>query len=73
MERMIDWSLNEQKCVDMIYMSEKGDITQRIIRVVKTQKDYIRAYCYYRKAERLFKRANILSVAPIQRKGKRGA
>ncbi|MEF7565981.1 hypothetical protein V4V35_23610 [Bacillus infantis] len=73
MEKLLEWSLLEQKCVDMIYQSEKGAITQRIIRVLSDQGEYIKAYCYFRKSERLFKRANILSVANIRRKSKRGA
>ncbi|MEN8702451.1 hypothetical protein [Bacillus infantis] len=68
MDRLLKWSLLEEKCVDMIYMSEKGAITQRIIRVLSDRGDYIKAYCYFRKGERLFKRENILSVAAIRRK-----
>lgn len=58
--------------LEMIYLSNKGEITQRVIRVEKVGEISIRAYCYTRKQERTFILSNILSIAPLKMH-KRGA
>ncbi|MCU9614064.1 hypothetical protein OEV98_10885 [Caldibacillus lycopersici] len=57
--------------LEMIYQSDKGILTQRIIGVRKIGKEYIQAYCYTKHQIRTFKINNILSIAPIRHK--RGA
>ncbi|NYV67298.1 hypothetical protein HYI36_18665 [Bacillus sp. Gen3] len=52
--------------LEMIYLSNKGEITQRVIRVEKVGVQSIRAYCYTRKQVRTFKLSNILSIAPLK-------
>lgn len=72
MNKLIKMSYENRICIDMIYQSNEGKFTQRIIKVLEIKQDYIRAYCYLRKGERHFKLSNILSVAaPSSRK--RGA
>lgn len=73
MKKLLNWSFEQQKCIDMIYQNDKGQFTQRIIRVIQIQDEHIRAYCYLRKRDRLFKLDNILSVATIQKNRVRGA
>lgn len=73
MSKLLKLSLEEQKPIDMIYQSESGKITQRIIRVLFIGEEHIKAYCYLRKKERLFRKDNILSVATIRRVRKEGA
>ncbi|KQL54500.1 hypothetical protein AN964_13990 [Heyndrickxia shackletonii] len=58
--------------LEMIYLSNKGEITQRIIKVEKIGEDYFRAYCLTRKQVRTFKIKNVLSIGPL-RKYRRGA
>ena len=52
--------------LEMIYLSNKGEITQRIIQVEKVGEQSFRAYCYTRKQVRTFKLNNILSIAPLK-------
>ena len=52
--------------LEMIYLSNKGEITQRIIQVEKVGDQSFRAYCYSRKQVRTFKLINILSIAPLK-------
>ncbi|MBU5213581.1 hypothetical protein [Heyndrickxia oleronia] len=52
--------------LEMIYLSNKGEITQRVIRVEKVGDQSFRAYCYTRKQVRTFKLSNILSIAPLK-------
>lgn len=59
-------SMNENIPVEMIYMSESKQISQRIITVTSINGSTIRAYCFLRKQSRLFKIDNILSVMPIK-------
>ena len=52
--------------LEMIYLSNKGEITQRVIRIEKVGDQSFRAYCYTRKQVRTFKVSNILSIAPLK-------
>ncbi len=52
--------------VEMIYMSEKGDISQRVITVNEISKSHIKAFCHTKKQVRIFKIDNILSVLPYK-------
>ena len=52
--------------LEMIYLSNKGEITQRIIQVEKVGDQSFRAYCYSRKQVRTFNLSNILSNAPLK-------
>lgn len=72
MNKLIKMSYENQICIDMIYQSNEGKFTQRIIKVLQIEQDHIKAYCYFRKAERRFRISNILSVATL-RSRKRGA
>jgi predicted DNA-binding transcriptional regulator YafY len=57
---------------EMIYMSDKNDISQRTIQVIDVSGGRFRAYCYLRKTQRIFKISNVLSMGPIK-KYERGA
>jgi predicted DNA-binding transcriptional regulator YafY len=48
--------------VEIIYMDEKGKITQRRIRILALREDLVEAYCFERKGIRRFKRSNILAA-----------
>ncbi|MGI6126076.1 MAG: hypothetical protein ACOYEF_03840 [Planifilum sp.] len=51
--------------VEIIYMDEKGEITQRRIRIRSLGEDLVEAYCYERKGVRRFKRSNILAAREL--------
>ncbi|MBA4496250.1 hypothetical protein ACFO25_19755 [Paenactinomyces guangxiensis] len=48
--------------VQIIYMDQNRQITQRRIRIFKLDETKIEAYCYLRKAPRWFDRSNILAA-----------
>jgi predicted DNA-binding transcriptional regulator YafY len=50
--------------LEMIYLSEDNQISQRKLLVKEVNNEYIRAYCLLRKQVRIFKRDNILSIMP---------
>lgn len=68
MHRLLMKSLQEKQPVEIIYISDKQHITQRIILVNEIKPHYIKAYCFLRKQNRLFKIYNILSVSPKKQK-----
>lgn len=59
-------AIETQEKLEMIYLSNKGEITQRVICVEKVGDQSFRAYCYTRKQVRTFKLSNILSIAPFK-------
>jgi hypothetical protein len=52
----------------MIYMSDKGVITERFITVRDFNETYIKAFCHWKKQTRIFKRCNILSIGYSRQK-----
>jgi len=66
MQLLINKSLTEQIPLEMIYLSEKQQFTQRRIVVKQLNGEYIRAYCFLRGQTRVFKRNNILSIMPVR-------
>jgi len=71
MEKMLLLSQRNRQEIEMIYMSDKGKITQRIIKVLEINEQNFIAYCYLRHTKRTFKTSNILSIGLIRshRKG----
>lgn len=58
--------------LEMIYQNEKGEISQRRIKVLAVNEEFFKAYCYTRRQQRTFKLSNVLSIGPV-RKMKKGA
>ncbi|NQF15570.1 WYL domain-containing protein [Brevibacillus sp. HB1.3] len=56
-----------QQAVEIIYLKKDGDTSRRTIRVVHIDgnKGSLKAYCYMRKAYRVFVLENILAIAPV--------
>lgn len=69
-EHYLKISLLEGKKIKIIYQKD-NELTERIIKVYKIQKDKVEAYCYLRKAQRIFKKKNILAAEIIKIKDKR--
>ncbi|MBS8263139.1 hypothetical protein DYI25_01655 [Mesobacillus boroniphilus] len=68
MNALLEKSLSENLPVEMIYLAANNQITQRRIIVKEMHERYFKAFCFLRKADRLFKKENILSVMPEKRK-----
>ncbi|WP_224771106.1 hypothetical protein [Metabacillus idriensis] len=66
MKVLLEKSKNLQMPIEIIYLSEKGFLTQRTIIVNEINERYIKAYCFSKQQIRIFKTGNILSAA-IQR------
>lgn len=48
--------------VEIMYISNNGQISQRTISIKNINETTLRAYCHLRKTQRVFKLDNILSV-----------
>ncbi|MCM3413499.1 hypothetical protein [Metabacillus litoralis] len=70
MKGLFRTSLEECLPIDIMYISNKGEITHRNIIVKDIQTEYIRAFDIGKRQPRLFKLTNILSAAKqSKRKG----
>ncbi|MGX6442214.1 WYL domain-containing protein [Neobacillus sp. K501] len=67
MEGLLLRSIEEKMPLEMIYLSEDNQISQRKLLVKEVNNEYILAYCLLRKQIRTFKRENILSIMPNKR------
>jgi predicted DNA-binding transcriptional regulator YafY len=57
-------AIEENIPLEMIYLSDGQQLTQRKLLVKEVNEEYIRAYCLLRKQIRTFRRENILSIMP---------
>jgi len=67
MDGLLLRSLEENIPLEMIYLAENHELSQRKLIVKEVNDEYIRAYCLMRKQMRTFKRENILSIMPESR------
>lgn len=65
-------SVGKEVVLEMIYLDDKGNLSQRRIRVLSVGEETFKAYCYVRRQQRTFKSNNILSIIPAKTM-KRGA
>jgi len=61
-EHILKASLERNLIITIVYL-KGNEITMRNIRVLELKEDRIKAYCYLRKENRVFKKENILSAA----------
>ncbi|MDR7000768.1 hypothetical protein [Neobacillus niacini] len=71
MEGLLYRSIEEHMPLEMIYLSENQQLSQRKLIVKGIHDEYIRAYCLLRKQVRTFRRENILSIMPDVRSKQR--
>lgn len=64
MNNLLLRSKNENIPLEIIYLSEDQQFSQRKLIVKEINGEYIRAYCLLRKQMRTFRVDNILSVMP---------
>jgi len=62
MDGLLIRSIEEHIPLEMIYLAENQELSQRKLIVIEVNDDYIRAFCLTRKQMRTFKRGNILSI-----------
>ena len=60
-------SIEENIPLEMIYLADNQELSQRKLIVKEVNDEYIRAFCLLRKQMRTFKRENILSIMPESR------
>lgn len=53
--------------LQIIYLSDKGQMSQRFVRVITVNETHLVCYCYHKKQRRIFKLENILA-ADVKRK-----
>ncbi|MBN6188757.1 hypothetical protein JQN58_18050 [Aneurinibacillus sp. BA2021] len=56
------------KTVEIIYMDQNGELSQRKIRLLSVKEGRIRAYCFARRATRYFRVENVLAMRPLKEK-----
>ncbi|RKQ29665.1 hypothetical protein [Oceanobacillus halophilus] len=66
MNKLLLQSINQQKRLYIIYLSNTNQITKRMIRVIRINEDRVLAYCYFKQKFRIFKLENILAVEPVR-------
>lgn len=64
MKGLLDRAIEKGQKVQVIYLSEEGELTQRWVTVWKVTDRYLIGYCHYRKQKRTFTLSNILSAVP---------
>ncbi|MBM7603621.1 putative DNA-binding transcriptional regulator YafY [Metabacillus crassostreae] len=65
MKYLLNWSLQKNMPITIIYLSGNGHISQREVVVKKLNNQKLFAYCYLRKQIRTFSLTNILSADHI--------
>lgn len=73
MNALLRRALETGEVLEIIYISEKGELTQRKIKVLSISDGSVRAFCLLRHKQRIFKLSNILSIGPVQNRKRRGA
>ena len=73
MNVLLKRALETSEVHEMIYMSEKGELSKRRIRVLEISSESIQAFCLLRNKQRVFKLSNILSIGPIRKHYHKGA
>lgn len=66
MKGILKRAMLEQSTIEIIYISNSGILTQRLIRIIEVKENTIKAYCMLRNKKRTFKLENILSAATVK-------
>jgi predicted DNA-binding transcriptional regulator YafY len=64
-------ALQTQEPVEIIYLNDQGQLSQRVIILKSVGDTHINAFCELRRQWRTFKLSNILSAHLARRNGKR--
>ncbi|MGD7046244.1 transcriptional regulator [Jeotgalibacillus proteolyticus] len=58
-------AMEQNLVVEMIYLSDRNEISHRKIKILQLNEYSMVAYCYLRKTRRTFSYRNILSSVPL--------
>ncbi|WP_126428771.1 WYL domain-containing protein [Brevibacillus marinus] len=72
MQRELRKYLASGQLVDMIYLDRRGRMSKRRVRLHAITDGQVKAYCFARRAYRVFALANILAVQPVARRSAAG-
>lgn len=65
MRKGIIKNMNKNQLVEVIYISNSGQITKRRVKVYKVNQQSFIGYCYLRKSIRTFNIANVFALVPV--------
>jgi len=68
MDLLFRYSKEQNKEIEIIYISGKGVISQRKVVIKEIQSGHVIAYCFLKQKPRIFKKENILSAAKVKTK-----
>ncbi len=57
--------MNSDHLVEIIYLDRHGRTSKRMVRIHEISSGRVKAYCFARRAFRVFSVDNILAVAPV--------
>ncbi len=57
--------MNSGQLVEIIYLDRHGRTSKRTVRIHEISRGSVKAYCFARRAFRVFSVDNILAVAPV--------
>lgn len=66
MNSLLKRSMEEHFPLEMIYLSTRGQISQRKVWIKEIKENYVRAYCSLRGQTRIFRIDHILSLMPMK-------
>ncbi|WP_082234961.1 hypothetical protein [Halobacillus massiliensis] len=73
MESLLIKANDENMTLEMIYMDTQGELSYRVIKVVKNEEEFILGYCYDKKKVRSFRKDSILSIYPYKTRERKEA
>lgn len=68
MKEQLIKAIQHNKLVDLMYMSQSGEITKRRVKLIKIVGDKFQAFCFTKHAKRTFIIDNVLALVPVTRK-----
>ncbi len=68
MKEQLIKAMQHNQLVDLMYISQTGEITKRRVKLIKIVGDRFQAFCFTKHAKRTFITDNVLAVMPILRK-----
>ncbi|EJS72890.1 hypothetical protein [Bacillus cereus] len=68
MNHLLKYSLNQKIPIELIYLKESGDFSQRTVIVRKIYEDRILVYCMQKQQVRMLKLVNILSIDRVRKR-----
>lgn len=54
--------------IDLMYLDSKGNISKRLVKLLKIQGDTFHVFCFNRNAKRTFITENVLAFVPVTQK-----